>query len=64
MGESDEAALQSVQDMLMSNPAWAGLSAVKNDRYVVLPKDLFHLKPNDRWGESYEMLADILYGEE
>lgn len=64
MGESDEAALKSVEDTLMSNPAWAELSAVKNGRYVVLPKDLFHLKPNDRWGESYEMLAVILYGEE
>ena len=64
MGESDEAALKSVEDTLMNNPAWAELSAVKNDHYFVLPKDLFHLKPNDRWGESYEMLADILYGEE
>ena len=64
MGESDEAALQSVEDTLMSNPAWAQLSAVKNNRYIVLPKDLFHLMPNDRWGESYEMLADILYGKE
>lgn len=64
MGESDEAALKSVEDTLMNTPAWAELSAVKNDHYFVLPKDLFHLKPNDRWGESYEMLADILYGEE
>lgn len=63
MGSSEEAAMQSLADSLQSNPAWAELSAVKNDRFVVLPKDLFHLKPNKRWGESYEMLADILYGE-
>lgn len=63
MGSSEEAAIKSVEDMLQSNPAWNELSAVKNDRYHVLPKALFHNKPNDRWGESYEILADILYGE-
>ena len=63
MGSSDEAAMKSVEDMLLSNPAWKELSAVKNDRYHVLPKALFHNKPNNRWGESYQMLADILYGE-
>ena len=45
------------------NPAWAGLSAVKNGRYVLLPKELFHYKPNVRWGESYACLAEILYPE-
>lgn len=64
MGESSEKAMATLQKNLLSNPAWAGLSAVKNDRYVVLPKDKFHYKPNVRWGESYEMLADILYGKE
>ena len=60
---TQEAAMKSVEDMLLSNPAWKELSAVKNDRYHVLPKALFHNKPNNRWGESYQMLADILYGE-
>lgn len=63
MGSSDEAAMKSVEDLLQSNPAWKELSAVKNDRYHVLPKALFHNKPNNRWGESYKILADILYGE-
>jgi len=27
----------------------------------VLNKELFHYKPNARWGESYEILANILY---
>lgn len=62
MGESEEKALGVLEETLKSNPAWAGLTAVKNGRYVVLPKDLFHLKPNNRWGESYEMLYEILYG--
>ena len=25
---------------------------------------LYNVKPNARWGEAYEGLADILYGEE
>jgi len=34
---------------------------VKEGRYIVLPKDLFHYKPNNRWGESYQYLGEILY---
>lgn len=63
MGESKEAALKMVDELLISNPAWSGLTAVKEDRYHVLPKELFHMKPNKRWGESYQILADYLYGE-
>ena len=62
MGESSEA-LDAMDDLLLSNPAWGSLTAVREGRYHVLPKDLFHIKPNDRWGEAYEMLAEILYGE-
>jgi iron complex transport system substrate-binding protein len=63
MGESKEAALKMVDELLISNPAWSGLKAVKENRYYVLPKELFHMKPNKRWGESYQILADYLYGE-
>ena len=61
-GASTEAAEKNLAESLQSNPAWAELSAVKNGRYIVLPRNLFHYKPNNRWGESYEMLAEILYG--
>jgi iron complex transport system substrate-binding protein len=44
-----------------SNPAWAELSAVKSGSYAMLPKELFHYKPNAKWGESYEYLAKLLY---
>lgn len=44
-----------------SDPAWSGLSAVKNGRYIILPQELFHYKPNDRWDDSYEYLAKIIY---
>ena len=50
-----------MEELLTGNPAWASLSAVSGGQYHVLPKDLFHYKPNARWGEAYEMLADILY---
>lgn len=46
-----------------SNPAWSSLSAVKNDRYIILPKDLYMFKANDRYGEAYKGLAEILYPE-
>lgn len=61
MGDTGKA-LQSMHDIFEVNPAWAGLTAVKEGRYVVLPKELFHYKPNARWAESYEYLAGIIYG--
>ncbi len=60
MGSSSQKALDALRDGIQSNPAWASLSAVQNDRYILLPEDLFHYKPNDRWGESYAYLANIL----
>lgn len=46
-----------------SNPAWASLQAVQNDRYIFLPKDLYMYKANHRYAEAYEGLAQHLYGE-
>jgi iron complex transport system substrate-binding protein len=63
-GYDVDAAMQNVEDLLISNPAWSSLTAVKNDNYYVLDKRLYNLKPNARWGEAYENLADILYPEE
>jgi len=60
MGNSEKA-IQALKDGIEQNPAWSGLTAVKNDRYIVLPKELFHYKPNARWGESYEFIAKILF---
>ena len=62
MGASQEAALKSLDELLHSDPAWQTLTAVKEGRVEVLPKDLFHYKPNARWGESYQMLAELMYG--
>lgn len=63
MGSDEEAALASVQALLLDNPAWSSLQAVQSGHYYVLPKNRFHNKPNQRWAESYQMLADILYPE-
>lgn len=60
MGASDEAAMASFNELLGSNPAFAALTAVTENRCILLEKKLFHYKPNARWGESYEKLADIL----
>ena len=60
MGD-EQKALDYLNGLIQQNPAWSELSAVKENRYVVLPKDLFHYKPNNRWGESYQYLGEILY---
>jgi len=60
---SEENALAYLEKNFESNPAWQSLSAVKNGRFSVLPKELFHYKPNERWDQSYEYLAKIIYPE-
>lgn len=55
---SAEAAMESV---LFSNPAWNTLSAVKENHFYIMDSSLYNLKPNARWGEAYEKLAEILY---
>ena len=60
-GNDTEAALAVVEEQLFGNPAWNSLTAVQEGRYYVLDKSLYNLKPNARWGEAYEKLADILY---
>lgn len=59
---SDPAKAQDLLDKtLLSNPAWSTLTAVKEGRFHVMDPNLYNLKPNARWGEAYEKLADILY---
>lgn len=60
-GTDQEAAMDNVEQLLISNPAWNSLTAVKKGQYYVLDKRLYNLKPNARWGEAYQKLADILY---
>jgi iron complex transport system substrate-binding protein len=62
MGNTEKA-IEAMKNGIEKNPAWNNLSAVQNGRYIVLPKELFHYKPNARWGESYEYMAKIIYPE-
>ena len=59
---ADPSVAQAVADeMLRSNPAWGTLRAVQEGRCYVMEQSLYNLKPNARWGQAYEQLADILY---
>ena len=59
---ADKDKAQAVLDStLLSNPAWNSLRAVREGRFYTLDHTLYNLKPNARWGEAYEKLADILY---
>ena len=50
-----------LEETLLNDPAWQSLTAVQEGRYHVMDPALYNLKPNARWGEAYEILADILY---
>lgn len=59
--------IEKIKDRLVKdveeNPAWGSLTAVKEGRYIILPKDLYLYKPNARYAEAYKGLAEILYPE-
>lgn len=63
IGDS-EAGIAAYETELASNPAWQELTAVKNGEVHILPKELYHYKPNVRWNEAYETLAELLYEDE
>ncbi|HLR22065.1 MAG TPA: ABC transporter substrate-binding protein [Tissierellaceae bacterium] len=62
-GSDMDKVMERLKEDVESNPAWSELSAVKNDKYIILPKDLYWYKPNDRFVEAYEGLAEIIYPE-
>ncbi|OZV12515.1 hypothetical protein CIW83_09060 [Tissierella sp. P1] len=62
-GNDMDKVIERIKEDVESNPAWSSLSAVKNDRYIILPKDLYMFKANHRYAEAYEGLAKILYPE-
>ena len=63
MGANSEAAMDAMAELLTDNPAWAGLRAVREGRYVVLDSKLFHYHPNHRWAESYAVIRDLIAAE-
>lgn len=62
-GSDTEAAMSSLRTSLTDNPAWGTLTAVREGRFIVLDRDLFHFHPNERWNESYSFIADLIKGE-
>ena len=60
MGSDPQKALDNLNALLRENPAWASLAAVKENRVHVMERNLFNIKPNARWAESYEILQKIL----
>ena len=60
-GSDPTDAQKALESTLLSNPAWQHLRAVRNGTFYTLDHRLYNLKPNARWGEAYEALADILY---
>lgn len=59
-GSDPTDAQRTLEETLLSNPAWQSLTAVKEGRFFVLDDQLYNLKPNARWGDAYEQLADLL----
>ena len=62
-GSDPSRAQATLENALLSNPAWEGLTAVKEGRLHFMDQTLYSLKPNAKWGDAYENLAKILYPE-
>lgn len=54
-------ALKKLHDTLETESGWEDLKAVKEKRFVILPKELYQYKPNSRWSEAYEYILSIVY---
>lgn len=61
MGDVDECT-ERLYSEFAGNAAWAGLRAVKENRFHVLPKEYFLYKPNAGFPDALAYLADLLYG--
>lgn len=59
MGSDTQAAIDHLEHQLCADSGWSTLTAVKEGRYYILPKELFHYKPNARWAQAYAYLAAL-----
>lgn len=60
VGDDKDAIKSHIESFMKDNPIWQELTAVKTGRVYQMDKMLYNLKPNDRWGEAYEKLEEIL----
>jgi len=54
---------KNMNETVKNNPAWLSLQAVKNNKVVYLPSDLFLLNPGLRMPEAVGYMANIVYPE-
>uniref|UniRef100_UPI00403881C1 ABC transporter substrate-binding protein n=1 Tax=Dialister succinatiphilus TaxID=487173 RepID=UPI00403881C1 len=62
MGMQDEFN-KKLDESMRSNPSWAHLKAVQNNRVYFLEPDLFLMNPGIRTPEAMEKLYQLAYGE-
>ena len=62
-GDNAEGTKSNIESFISENPAWSQLTAVKEGRVYLLEKELYSLKPNERWAEAFEKLERILSDE-
>ena len=60
LGDDAAGTQENIDRFLAENPAWAGLTAVREGRVFLLDKTLYNMKPNARWGEAYLELEAML----
>ena len=57
----DEAAARAYVQTLLDEPTWQALTAVREGRVHILPKELFQYKPCAAWYEAYIYLSELIY---
>lgn len=63
-GTSADAAQNNLAAVLTDNPAWSTLSAVREGRYYILDRDMFHYHPNENWAQAYAFILSVREGEQ
>ena len=55
----DEDASRAYVTQMLQNAEWQTLTAVQEEKWSYLPKELFHYKPCGAWADAYEYLAEL-----
>ncbi len=58
---SENLAKEIVERDFSNNPVWKELQAVKNNKVYYMPNNLFHNRPNAKYGDAYAYMAGVLY---
>ena len=61
-GDDVEGTRRVLDSFIADHPGWQELTAVKEGRVFTLEKELYSLKPNERWAEAYEKLVELIWG--